>query len=157
MMKQTLWPIGHRVVRKEKPRDIVARKAGFTSQQQMKRVEKLAEKRPDLLEAVDAGKLTVGGAERKMKQDEARKSQQAAVKSVLPVTRSVESPAARTAQIVDVVVEEKPVEIEVYRAFKPHMIQSEGNVRTVKGADHDHLLENPIYKQLFESYNDAVQ
>lgn len=134
---------------KGKTRDIVARKAGFTSQQQMKRVEKLAEKRPDLLEAVDAGKLTVGGAERKMKQDSAKQSQKAVVESVIP--------AARPAEIVDVVVEEKPVEIEVYRAFKPHMIQSEGNVRTIKGADHDHLLENPIYKQLFESYNDAVQ
>lgn len=134
---------------KGKTRDIVARKAGFTSQQQMKRVETLAEKRPDLLEAVDAGKLTVGGAERKMKQDSAKQSQKAVVESVIP--------AARPAEIVDVVVEEKPVEIEVYRAFKPHMIQSEGNVRTIKGADHDHLLENPIYKQLFESYNDAVQ
>ena len=49
------------------------------------------------------------------------------------------------------------MEIEVYRAFKPHMIQSEGNVHTVEGADHDHLMENPIYRQLFESYNDAVQ
>ena len=141
---------------KGKTRDIVARKAGFTSQQQMKRVEKLAEKRPDLLEAVDAGKLTVGGAERKMKQDSAKQSQKAVVESVIPVVESV-IPAARPAEIVDVVVEEKPVEIEVYRAFKPHMIQSEGNVRTIKGADHDHLLENPIYKQLFESYNDAVQ
>ena len=32
-----------------------------------------------------------------------------------------------------------------------------GNVRTIKGADHEHLLENPIYSRLYESYNDAVQ
>ena len=30
-------------------------------------------------------------------------------------------------------------------------------MRTVKGADHEHLLENPIYRRLYESYNDAVQ
>ena len=59
-------------------------------------------------------------------------------------------------EIVDVVVEEKPVEIESYRAFRPYMIKSEGNVRTLKGTDHDHLMENPIYRQLFESYTDAV-
>ena len=68
-----------------------------------------------------------------------------------------EHPTTEDQKIVDVIVEEKPVEIEVYRPFKPHMIQSEGNVQTVEGADHDHLMENPIYKQLFESYNDAVQ
>jgi len=60
-------------------------------------------------------------------------------------------------ELVDVIVEEKPVEIEVYQGFKPHMIRSEGNVRTLKGADHDHLMENPIYRQLFDSYNEAVQ
>lgn len=68
-----------------------------------------------------------------------------------------ERPTTEEQKIVDVIVEEKPVAIEVYRPFKPHMIQSEGNVHTVEGADHDHLMENPIYKQLFESYNDAVQ
>lgn len=68
-----------------------------------------------------------------------------------------ELPETQDQKIVDVIVEEKPVEIEVYRVFKPHMIQSEGNVHTVEGADHDHLMENPIYRQLFESYNDAVQ
>lgn len=68
-----------------------------------------------------------------------------------------EPPTTEDQKIVDDIVEEKPVEIEVYRALKPHMIQSEGNVHTVEGADHDHLMENPIYRQLFESYNDAVQ
>ena len=37
------------------------------------------------------------------------------------------------------------------------MQEAPGNVRTVKGADHEHLLENPIYCRLYESYNDAVQ
>lgn len=140
------WPQGGET---GKTRDIVARKAGFSSQQQMHRAQKLAEKRPDLLEKVDAGELTVGGAERRMKQDAANRAREAAIESVLPVTSS--------SGIVDVIVEEEPVEIEVYRAFKPHMIRSKGDVRTLKGADHDHLMENPIYKQLFESYNEAVQ
>lgn len=37
------------------------------------------------------------------------------------------------------------------------MQEAPGNVRTVKGADHEHLLENPIYCRLYESYNNAVQ
>ena len=41
--------------------------------------------------------------------------------------------------------------------YKPAMQEAPGNVRTVKGADHEHLLENPIYCRLYESYNDAVQ
>lgn len=130
-------------------RDIVARKAGFTSQQQMRRAEKLAEHRPDLLEKVDAGVLTVGGAEREMKRDAVKQAQATVIESAM----MEEEPAG----FVDVIVEEKPVEIEVYRAFKPHMIRSEGNVRTLKGADHDRLMENPIYRQLFDSYNEAVQ
>ena len=78
-------------------------------------------------------------------------------KKMRRATSEPEHPTTKDQKIVDVIVEEKPVEIEVYRAFKPHMIQSEGNVHTVEGADHDHLMENQIYRQLFESYNDAVQ
>ena len=140
------WPGG---TEKGETRDIVARKAGFTSQQQMRRAEKLAEQRPDLLDKVDAGELTVGGAEREMKRDAVRQKQAAVVESAI----TAEEPT----ELVDVIVEEKPVEIEVYQAFKPHMIRSEGNVRTLKGADHDRLMENPIYRQLFDSYNEAVQ
>lgn len=140
------WPQGCET---GKTRDIVARKAGFTSQQQMRRAEKLAEQRPDLLEKVDAGELTVGGAEREMKRDAVRQAQATVIESAMMEEEPVE--------LVDVIVEEKPVEIEVYQGFKPHMIRSEGNVRTLKGADHDHLMENPIYRQLFDSYNEAVQ
>lgn len=83
------------------------------------------------------------------KQQPEKKQRKEAIEPELPETQDH--------KIVDVIVEEKPVEIEVYRAFKPHMIQIEGNVHTVEGADHDHLMGNPIYRQLFESYNDAVQ
>lgn len=124
-------------------RDIVAKKAGFSSQQQMRRVEKLAEKRPDLLEKVDSGELTIGGAEAIMKSDAVVEKHNVAIQ---------EQP-----KIIDVVVEEQPVEVEVYQPFKPHMVEAPGNVKTIKGADHDHLMENPIYSQLFASYNDAVQ
>ena len=54
-------------------------------------------------------------------------------------------------------VVERLVDIEVYQPFKPHMMEAPGNVKTVKGADHDHLMENPIYNRLFISYNDAVR
>ena len=83
------------------------------------------------------------------KQQPEKKQRREAIEPELPETQDQKN--------VDVIVAEKPVEIEVYCAFKPHMIQSEGNVHTVEGADHDHLMENQIYRQLFESYNDAVQ
>lgn len=126
-----------------KSREIIAQKAGFSSEKQMRRAEKLAEKRPDLLERIDNGELTIGRAETIMKNE-------AAVE-----THSAEIP--EQPRIVDVVVEEQPVVVEVYQAFKPHMVEAPGNVKTIKGADHDHLMENPIYSQLFASYNDAVR
>ena len=54
-------------------------------------------------------------------------------------------------------IEEEPVDIPEYQVYKPAQQEAPGNVRTVKGADHEHLLENPIYRRLYESYNDAVQ
>ena len=41
--------------------------------------------------------------------------------------------------------------------YRPASEPAPGNVRTVKGADHEHLLENPIYSRLYDSYNEAVQ
>lgn len=43
-------------------RDIVAKKAGFTSQQQMRRAEIVAERKPELLPQVDAGELSIHAA-----------------------------------------------------------------------------------------------
>lgn len=43
-------------------RDIVAKKAGFTSQQQMRRAEVVAERKPELLPKIDAGEMSIHGA-----------------------------------------------------------------------------------------------
>ena len=133
-------PVAKRPQGSGKTRDIVARKAGFTSEQQMRRAAEVAGKRPDLLGKIDNGELTIGGAISEMKRTE----QPADLKEASNIS-SHET------------VVERLVDIEVYQPFKPHMMEAPGNVKTVKGADHDHLMENPIYNRLFISYNDAVR
>ena len=54
-------------------------------------------------------------------------------------------------------IQEKPVEVPEFDVYRPASEPAPGNVRTVKGADHEHLLENPIYSRLYDSYNEAVQ
>ena len=122
-------------------RDIVARKAGFSSTTQMRRAKEVAEKRPDLMDRVDKGEQTISGAYRDMQQAEKPKAAD---------RHSSNTP-------MDGFIEEEPVDIPDYEVYKPAQQETHGNVRTVKGADHEHLLENPIYRRLYESYNDAVQ
>ena len=50
-----------------------------------------------------------------------------------------------------------PEEVPEFGVYRPALEPAPGNVRTVKGADHEHLLENPIYSRLYDSYNEAVQ
>ncbi len=120
-----------------KVRDIVAKKAGFTSSRQMRRAQELAETRPDLVEAVDKGERSIYGAYAQMREDE-RKAE----------TASVEKSGFICEEMVD---------IPFYEAYQPSREPAPGNVRTVRGADHEHLLENPIYSHLYECYHDAVQ
>ena len=117
-----------------KVREIVAKKVGFSSDRQMRRAKEVAEKRPDLMDRVDKGEQSISGAYRDMQQPEKPKAND---------THSF--------------IEEEPVDIPEYEVYKPAQQEAPGNVRTVKGADHEHLLENPIYCRLYESYNDAVQ
>ena len=100
----------------------------------MRRAKEVAEKRPDLMDKVDKGEQSISGAYRNMQQEEKPKA--AAPHSF---------------------IEEEPVDIPDYEVYKPAQQEAPGNVRTVKGADHEHLLENPIYRRLYESYNEAVQ
>ena len=117
-----------------KVREIVAKKVGFSSDRQMRRAKEVAEKRPDLMDRVDKGEQSISGAYRDMQQPEKPKAND---------THSF--------------IEEEPVDIPEYEVYKPAQQEAPGNVRTVKGADHEHLLQNPIYRRLYESYNDAVQ
>ena len=131
--KQLSDPVANRPRGEEKgkTRDIVARKAGFSSTTQMRRAKEVAEKCPDLMDKVDKGEQSIYGAYMDMQQ--------------------AKKPDANG------FIEEEPVAIPDYEVYKPAMQEAPGNVRTVKGADHEHLLENPIYCRLYESYNDAVQ
>ena len=114
-----------------KVREIVAKKVGFSSDRQMRRAKELSEKRPDLMDKVDKGEQSIYGAYMDMRQAEKGDKHS--------------------------FIEEEPVDIPEYQVYKPAQQEAPGNVRTVKGADHEHLLENPIYRRLYESYNDAVQ
>ena len=105
-----------------KVREIVAKKVGFSSDRQMRRAKELSEKRPDLFERVDKGEQSIYGAYMDMRHAEKGD------------THSF--------------IEEEPVDIPDYEVYKPAQQEAPGNVRTVKGADHEHLLENPIYRRL---------
>lgn len=58
-------------------RDVVARKAGFTSTTQMRRAMDIVKNRPDLLEAIDRGEYTIYGAHNEMKRAGLKSAMQA--------------------------------------------------------------------------------
>ncbi len=123
-----------------KARDIVAQKAGFTSTTQMRRAQAVSEIRPDLMEQVDKGEKSISGAYSDMQRG----------------TTGGEKPKADDGVLAGL-IQEKPVEVPEFDVYRPASEPAPGNVRTVKGADHEHLLENPIYSRLYDSYNEAVQ
>lgn len=123
-----------------KARDIVAQKAGFTSTTQMRRAQAVSESRPDLMEQVDKGEKSISGAYSDMQRG----------------TTGGEKPKTYDGVLAGL-IQEKPVEVPEFDVYRPASEPAPGNVRTVKGADHEHLLENPIYSRLYDSYNEAVQ
>ena len=123
-----------------KARDIVAQKAGFTSTTQMRRAQAVSESRPDLMEQVDKGEKSISGAYSDMQRG----------------TTGGEKPKADDGVLAGL-IQEKPVEVPEFDVYRPASEPAPGNVRTVKGADHEHLLENPIYSRLYDSYNEVVQ
>ena len=123
-----------------KARDIVAQKAGFTSTTQMRRAQAVSESRPDLMEQVDKGEKSISGAYSDMQRG----------------TTGGEKPKTDDGVLAGL-IQEKPVEVPEFDVYRPASEPAPGNVRTVKGADHEHLLENPIYCRLYDNYNKAVQ
>ena len=67
-----------------------------------------------------------------------------------------EKPAHKDA-LIDDLIQEKPVELPAFEIYRPNLEPAPGNVRTIKGADHEHLMENPIYSKLYDHYNEVVQ
>ena len=127
-------------------RDIVAQKAGFTSATQMRRAQAVSESRPDLMEQVDKGEKSISGAYSDMQREAAEGEQK----------QKCEKPKADE-DVLAGLIQEKPVEVPEYDVYRPALEPAPGNVRTVRGADHEHLLENPIYSRLYDSYNEALQ
>ena len=66
----------------------IAEKAGFSSRTQYRRAEALAEKRPDLLAEVDAGRMSLTGAEAQMKRDEQPITAKPAQEPPKPISRN---------------------------------------------------------------------
>ena len=129
-----------------KARDIVAQKAGFTSTTQMRRAQAVSEGRPDLMEQVDKGEKSISGAYSDMQRETTGHEE----------TQTAEK-AKADAGVLAGLIQEKPVEVPEFDVYRPASEPAPGNVRTIKGADHEHLLENPIYSRLYDSYNEAVQ
>ena len=129
-----------------KARDIVAQKAGFTSTTQMRRAQAVSESRPDLMEQVDKGEKSISGAYSDMQRGTIGHGE----------TQTVAKIKADDGVLAGL-IQEKPVGVPEFDVYRPASEPAPGNVRTVKGADHEHLLENPIYSRLYDSYNEAVQ
>ena len=127
-------------------RDIVAQKAGFSSDRQMRRAQAVSEGRPDLMEQVDKGEKSISGAYSDMQRETTGHEE----------TQTAEK-AKADAGVLAGLIQEKPVEVPEFDVYRPASEPAPGNVRTIKGADHEHLLENPIYSRLYDSYNEAVQ
>ena len=127
-------------------RDIVAQKAGFSSDRQMRRAQAVSESRPDLMEQVDKGEKSISGAYSDMQRETTGHEE----------TQTAEK-AKADAGVLAGLIQEKPVEVPEFDVYRPASEPAPGNVRTIKGADHEHLLENPIYSRLYDSYNEAVQ
>lgn len=147
-------------------RDIVAKKAGFTSQQQMGRAAVVAEKRPDLLPKIDSGETTICGAYKEARlseedgepfiPDEALKGVPVVPETKLRRRNSKEERAV-IKRIEAQVITAAPVEVEMLEPFNPAAVVVTGSADCIEGAPHDRLLMNPVYAKLFEKYTEAVQ
>ena len=110
-----------------KARDIVAQKAGFTSTTQMRRAQAVSESRPDLMEQVDKGEKSISGAYSDMQRG----------------TTGGEKPKTDDGVLAGL-IQEKPVEVPEFDVYRPASEPAPGNVRTVKGADHEHLHQKKL-------------
>lgn len=126
-------------------RDKVAEKVGFGSGRQLERATYVNDNRPDLMEKVDNGDLSVSGAYTVAKNDEKKESAQSEEAFVVPAN------------------ENAPVHIGIahpekwkqLKMFRPIDVKPEG--KGIAGADHFKLMENEIYATIYKKYEEAVQ
>lgn len=109
-------------------RDIVAKIAGFSSGKTLERAIYIAENRPDLFEKVDREEMTVFGAYQLAKKKKVSAEEHTDLKSELP---------------------------KLPPLFVPEEIKVSGD--GIKGAKHEELMQNPLYRSLYDSYMELVK
>ena len=96
-------------------RDIVAQKAGFSSDRQMRRAQAVSESRPDLMEQVDKGEKSISGAYSDMQRVAAGGEEpQATVK------------AKMDDDVLTGLIQEKPVEVPEFDVYRPALEPAPG-------------------------------
>ena len=151
---------------KGEARDIVAKKAGFTSQQQMGRAAIVAEKRPDLLPKIDSGETTIYNAYKEALncEDEGEPFVPDEALSGVPVVpetklRKRNTKAEREAikRIEEQIITAVPIEVDVLELFNPAAVPVSGSPDCIEGAPHSRLMDNPVYAALLSKYTEVVQ
>jgi hypothetical protein len=152
---------------KGRARDIIAKKAGFTSTSQMRRAETIAMKRPDLLGEIDAGRMSIHGAAETMKREEREErancpERPSSVRpsSVLPVAEqfktSPKEVGASVKRLKDTYAEVDNIGIQRPSLYTPQWENATGE-DTLEGAGHQQLMRNPVYAKLFSSYQELIE
>lgn len=148
---------------KGETRDIVAKKAGFTSQQQMRRAAVVAKKSPELLDMIDTGKASIYGAYKTATGNDKPAFTPDSSLENAPVMpghkmhrRAAKGDRETIQQISDRIVTAKEVEVESLARFNPASVNTDGDPDTVAGANHERLSDNPVYSALYEHYQEAV-
>jgi ParB family chromosome partitioning protein len=145
----------------------IAKRVGFSSRRQFERASQLRDKRPELLEQVDSGKLSLSGAEKVMNLDAGIEPapKVSVTREPKPIYEEKKSPRPNTVINLpegDVpinisktgLVRQEAIPIPVPSAYFPTTIETKGDPNSVKGANHDLLMTNPVYAGLFAKYQE---
>ena len=148
-------------------RNIVAKKAGFSSPAQMERAGIIAGARPDLLKKVDDGEMSLYGAYRETTST-TEPATATTVKSTFSSnpalssaptqpqekTRRKMTPEQRTKikRIEEGLVAVNKVELDPLETLSPASLSPDGEAGTLAGAAHDELMANSVYSRLYASY-----
>ncbi|GHU75407.1 hypothetical protein AGMMS49992_19330 [Clostridia bacterium] len=146
-------------------RDLVAKAVGYQSGRQYARAKEVVTKRPDLAEQVKQGKASLTGAQRQLRADEGRPLSPR--KSYPAPVASVPNPNRRPNAVINLPEGDEPVNVSKYglvrqetipisvpSAYFPTAIEAKGDPDSVKGANHEKLMTNPIYSGLFAKYQE---
>ncbi len=144
---------------KGESRKMIAQKAGFSSYGEMERTAYLAGKRPELLEEVEAGDRSLYDAYKEARGLKKPQNDHCRKETTQADAPRIEKPIEKQTikEIQSRIVTAVPVERETVVMFNPMTIPVNGPKTSLKGADHEHLLDNPVYSALYDEYAKAVQ